>query len=53
MGSLLGYAEVVGAMIAAFGLAVGLEWVGLYGLTSLMSHRADQRSGSASRNAQT
>jgi hypothetical protein len=39
MGSFIGYAEVVGAILLAFGLAVGLEWVGLYGLTSLMLHR--------------
>jgi len=43
MSSFLGYAEVVGAIIAAFALAVGLEWVGLYGLTSLMPSRGDGR----------
>jgi len=41
MSSFLGYAEVVGAVIAAFALAVGLEWVGLYGLTSLMPGRGN------------
>jgi len=40
--NLLGYAEVVAAMIAAFGLAVALEWVGLYGLTTLMSERQNR-----------
>jgi hypothetical protein len=40
--SFLGYAEVVAAMIAAFGLAVALEWVGLYGLTGLMSERQNR-----------
>jgi hypothetical protein len=47
MGSFLAYVEVVGAIIAAFGLAVGLEWVGLYGLTSMMSHRATRPGGGA------
>ena len=41
MSSFLGYAEVVGAVMAAFALAVGLEWVGLYGLTSLMPGRGN------------
>jgi len=39
MDSFLGYVEVVGAILAAFGLAIGLEWIGLYGLTSLMPNR--------------
>ena len=39
MDSFLGYLEVAGAIIGAFGLAIGLEWVGLYGLTSLMPER--------------
>ena len=46
MDTLVGYAEIVGAVIAAFGLAVGLEWVGLYGLTSLMSGRQSDRNRS-------
>jgi hypothetical protein len=29
-------------MMAAFGLAVALEWAGLYGLTSLMSERQNR-----------
>jgi hypothetical protein len=39
MDSFIGFAEVAGAIIAALGLALGLEWVGLYGLTSLMPVR--------------
>jgi hypothetical protein len=42
MNSFIGFAEVVGAIIAALGLALGLEWVGLYGLTSLMPIRRSQ-----------
>jgi hypothetical protein len=41
MDSFIGFAEVAGAIIAALGLALGLEWVGLYGLTSLMPVRRD------------
>jgi hypothetical protein len=41
MDSLIGFAEIAGAIIAALGLALGLEWVGLYGLTSLMPVRRD------------
>ena len=47
MSSFLGYAEVVGAVMAAFALAVGLEWVGLYGLTSLMPGRGNNSRGGA------
>jgi hypothetical protein len=39
MDSFIGFAEVAGAIIAALGLALGLEWVGLYGLTSMMPVR--------------
>jgi hypothetical protein len=39
MGSFVEFAEVAGAIIAALGLALGLEWVGLYGLTSMMPVR--------------
>lgn len=42
MNSFFGFAEVAGAIIAALGLALGLEWVGLYGLTSLMPMRRSQ-----------
>lgn len=41
MNNFIGFAEVAGAVIAALGLALGLEWVGLYGLTSLMPVRRD------------
>jgi len=41
MNNFIGFAEVAGAIIAALGLALGLEWVGLYGLTSLMPVRRD------------
>lgn len=43
MDSFIGFAEVAGAIIAALGLALGLEWVGLYGLTSVMPARRDAR----------
>jgi len=39
MGNFIGFAEIAGAIIAAFGLALGLEWVGLYGLTSMVPGR--------------
>jgi hypothetical protein len=39
MSSFLGFAEVTGAILAALGLALALEWIGLYGLTSLMPPR--------------
>jgi hypothetical protein len=42
MESFLGYLEVVGAIIAAFGLAAALQWIGLYGLTSLMSETRNE-----------
>ena len=42
MDSFVGFAEIAGAIIAALGLALGLEWVGLYGLTSIMPARRDQ-----------
>jgi hypothetical protein len=41
MDTFVGFAEVAGVIIAALGLALGLEWVGLYGLTSLMPVRRD------------
>ncbi len=41
MDTFIGFAEVAGIIIAALGLALGLEWVGLYGLTSLMPVRRD------------
>jgi len=42
MGNFIEFAEVAGAVIAAFGLALGLEWVSLYGLTSIMPGRHNQ-----------
>ncbi len=42
MDSFIGFAEVAGAFIAALGLALGLEWVGLYGLTSMIPARRTQ-----------
>jgi len=42
MDGFVGFAEIAGAIIAAFGLALGLEWVGLYGLTSLVAARRQQ-----------
>lgn len=42
MGNFIGFAEIAGAIIAAFGLALGLEWVGLYGLTSMVPGRRNQ-----------
>jgi hypothetical protein len=43
MENFIGFVEVAVAMIAALGLALGLEWVGLYGLTSLMPARRTER----------
>ena len=42
MNGFIGFAEIAGAVIAALGLALGLEWVGLYGLTSIMPARREQ-----------
>lgn len=41
MDGFIGFAEIAGSIIAALGLALGLEWVGLYGLTSIMPARRD------------
>jgi hypothetical protein len=43
MENFIGFAEVAGAILAALGPALGLEWVGLYGLTSLMPVRRTER----------
>jgi hypothetical protein len=49
MGDFIGFAEVTGAVIAAFGLALMLEWISLYGLTSIMPGPQDQaRNGAES-----
>ena len=46
MDNFIGFAEIAGVILAALGLALGLEWVGLYGLTSLMPmRRTDRRDG--------
>jgi hypothetical protein len=43
MNHFIGFVEVTGAILAALALALGLEWVGLYGLTSLVATgRGDQ-----------
>jgi hypothetical protein len=42
MSSFLAFAEVTGAILAALGLALGLEWIGLYCLTGLMPPRRNQ-----------
>jgi hypothetical protein len=47
MGTVVGYAEVASAVIVAFALAVGLEWVGLYGLTRLLSDRQNHAGSGA------
>jgi hypothetical protein len=39
MVSFIAFAEVTGAILAAFALAVGLEWLGLNGLIRLMPAR--------------
>jgi hypothetical protein len=39
MNSFIAFAEVVGAIIAAMGLAMGLEWLTLNGLLHLMPGR--------------
>jgi hypothetical protein len=36
MGSFIAFAEITGAILAALGLALELEWLGLNGLMRLM-----------------
>jgi hypothetical protein len=43
MDNFIGFAEIAGVIIAALGLALGLEWVGLYGLTTLLPARRSER----------
>jgi hypothetical protein len=43
MANFIAFAEVTGAILAALGLALGLEWIGLYGLTRLMPAQETQR----------
>jgi len=42
MDGFIGFAEVVGAVIAAMGLAMGLEWLTLSGLMHLMPARQQE-----------
>jgi hypothetical protein len=42
MGSFIEFAEIAGVIIAAFGLALGLEWVGLYSLTRMVPVRRSE-----------
>jgi len=39
MVSFIAFAEITGAVLAAFALAVGLEWMGLNGLIRFMPAR--------------
>jgi hypothetical protein len=43
MDSFIGFTEVTGAIIAAMGLAMGLEWLTLNGLMHLMPVKRDSR----------
>ncbi len=43
MSGFIGFAEVVGAIIAAIGLSMGLEWIALNGLLRLMPVHHDAR----------
>jgi hypothetical protein len=43
MNSLIGFAEVTGAILGALGLALGLEWATLEGLFRLMPERKEKQ----------
>ncbi len=43
MDGFIAFAEVTGAILAALALALGLEWVGLYGLARLVATRRGDR----------
>ncbi len=43
--SFIAFAEITGAVLAAFALAVGLEWIGLNGLIRLMPVRRNSPNG--------
>jgi hypothetical protein len=45
MESLIGFAEVTGAVLGALGLALGLEWATLNGLFRLMPARRSKDDG--------
>ena len=40
----ISFVEITGAILAAFALAVGLEWIGLHGLMRAMPARRDEQS---------
>jgi hypothetical protein len=52
MGGFIGFAEVVGAIIAAIGLAMGLEWIALNGLLRLMPVHHDARGAASAQELQ-
>jgi hypothetical protein len=39
----ISFAEITGAILAAFALAVGLEWIGLHGLMRAMPTRRNEQ----------
>jgi hypothetical protein len=43
--SFIAFSEITGAVLAAFALAVGLEWIGLHGLIRLMPAPRNPRNG--------
>lgn len=45
MESMIGFAEIAGAIIGAIGLALGLEWVALNSLMRLMPRNHGQMHG--------
>jgi hypothetical protein len=45
MVSFIAFAEITGTILAAFALAVGLEWLGLNGLIRLMPARRNPPDG--------
>jgi len=52
MNGFITYAEFAGAVIASFGLAMGLQWLGMSGLFHVMPGRAGRAvSNSAAREA--
>lgn len=42
MNDFIGFIEVVGAILAAFGLAMGLEWWALNGMLRMMPARRER-----------
>ena len=43
--SFISFVEITGAVLAAFALAVGLEWIGLHGLMRAMPSRRNEQNG--------